>query len=162
MTRRLITLPAAALAAIAVSACGNPRIEGLGDQVETRSDPQPVDEYVANRAACGDTTQALLTAYQAVTGSCQVDGAAFVRDQSWVSLNYLVQGADFRHVVVTISDLPDDSVRSERHGFDLQRMADGTWAIVRAYYSWRCWPGRGHENYLPEPCAEPLAAILSV
>ena len=102
----------------AVSACNTPRGTGEGGfpgGASTAYEPQPVGDYTGNRADCGVTFRPLLTAYQAVTGSCDANGLDFVQDRSRVSLDYLAQTAEIWSVSVTVSDMADDSVRSERH-----------------------------------------------
>ena len=153
--RRSIALAAAALAVAALSACNTPRSTGGGGFPgggSTRYEPQPLDPYTANRADCGVTFRPLLMAYQAVTGSCEANGLDFVQDRSRVSLDYLAQTTEIWSISVTVSEMADDSVRSERHRVDLQEMADGTWTIVAVGRTQQCWPDRGHQDFRPDPC----------
>jgi len=55
-------------------------------------------------------------------------------------------------VEVTLDRLLDDSVRALRYVLDLQRSAEGTWRLRSATVTQRCWPGRGHMRFSPEPC----------
>jgi hypothetical protein len=54
-------------------------------------------------------------------------------------------------VTVTISGLLDDSVAALRLTFALSRDGD-RWTVTQARWAQRCQPGRGHEDFSPEPC----------
>jgi hypothetical protein len=56
------------------------------------------------------------------------------------------------NVVVTLDRLSDDSVRAERYVLALERQADGRLRLVSAHRSWRCWEGRGHQDFSTELC----------
>jgi hypothetical protein len=54
-------------------------------------------------------------------------------------------------VVVTLDGLFDDSVRAER--WTLTFTPDGdVYELTAAEWAQRCQPGRGHQNFTPEPC----------
>jgi len=55
-------------------------------------------------------------------------------------------------VVATLDRLLDDSVRAQRYVLRLERQADGTWRLRSARWAQRCWPGRGHQDFSPQPC----------
>jgi hypothetical protein len=54
-------------------------------------------------------------------------------------------------VTVTIDGLLDDSVAALRLAFALAREGD-TWTVTEAGWTQRCQPGRGHQDFSPEPC----------
>jgi hypothetical protein len=62
------------------------------------------------------------------------------------------EGDGPRTVLVTFDGLFDDSVRSERWTLQLQPDGKG-FALESAVRTFRCHPGRGHEDFAPERCA---------
>jgi hypothetical protein len=54
-------------------------------------------------------------------------------------------------VVLTEDGLADDSVQAVRHALEFQR-AGGNWRLRSARRTRRCQPGRGHQDFSPEPC----------
>jgi hypothetical protein len=62
------------------------------------------------------------------------------------------EGNGPRTVVVTFDGLFDDSVRAERWTLGLQPDGDA-FELESAVRTFRCHPGRGHEDFAPEPCA---------
>ncbi|MGE0526212.1 MAG: hypothetical protein AB7G93_19370 [Bdellovibrionales bacterium] len=58
----------------------------------------------------------------------------------------------FATVVVTDSDLLDDSVRATRTVFKLEANPAGEWKIIERTELYRCQPGRGHQHFSPELC----------
>jgi hypothetical protein len=56
-------------------------------------------------------------------------------------------------VTVTVSNLLDDSTEAVRYHFRLDSAdVDGLFRFVEGSYSWRCQPGRGHQDFTTEPC----------
>lgn len=57
-------------------------------------------------------------------------------------------------LTVTVIDdgFLDDSVRGEKHLFDLKMNEQGIWKLVSAGKSWRCQEGRGHQDFSTAPC----------
>lgn len=55
-------------------------------------------------------------------------------------------------VLVTALGLADDSVRDERLQLIYRDNGVGTWELVDAGRQVRCWSGRGHEDWGPDPC----------
>jgi hypothetical protein len=55
-------------------------------------------------------------------------------------------------VMVTREGLLDDSVRGTKDRLELVRDPAGYWTIAVALRAWACQPGRGHAEYLSEPC----------
>jgi hypothetical protein len=61
------------------------------------------------------------------------------------------EGAGPRTVTVTFDGLLDDSVRAER--WTLVFEPDGErYRLASAVRALRCQPGRGHQDFTPEPC----------
>lgn len=63
-----------------------------------------------------------------------------------------IEENDFLTVFVTDDGFLDDSVRGEKHKFELKMNEQGVWKVVSASKAWRCWEGRGHQDYSTEPC----------
>jgi hypothetical protein len=61
------------------------------------------------------------------------------------------EGTAPQTVVVTLDGLADDSVRAERWtlGFEPE---DEIYVLAAALRQQRCQPGRGHQDFTPEPC----------
>lgn len=55
-------------------------------------------------------------------------------------------------VMVTREDLLDDSVRGVKDRLELVRDPSGLWIVAGALRAWSCQPGRGHAEYLADPC----------
>lgn len=61
------------------------------------------------------------------------------------------EGGGPARVTVTLDRLLDDSVQTRRYELELSRDGE-TWRLDRATWAQRCRPGRGHEDFAPEPC----------
>ena len=61
------------------------------------------------------------------------------------------EGRGPQTVVVTLDGLLDDSVSAERWTLAFDE-ADGVYRLTAALRELRCWPGRGHRAFAPEPC----------
>jgi hypothetical protein len=61
------------------------------------------------------------------------------------------EGRGPQTVVVTLDGLLDDSVAAERWTLAFDE-ADGVYRLTAALRELRCWPGRGHRAFAPEPC----------
>jgi hypothetical protein len=46
----------------------------------------------------------------------------------------------------------DDSVAGHRYTIVMSQRRPGEWTISSARESWRCWPGRGHQDFSVKPC----------
>ena len=109
------------------------------------------------RAGCGpESADPRLFVYQAESGGCRIDPALFERHLDRLELDVRGEGPG-RTVVGTIDSLSDDSIRSERHLFELELRSprDGgapRWTIVWVGATHRCWEGRGHEGFGTAPC----------
>jgi len=56
-------------------------------------------------------------------------------------------------IVIVIDDgFLDDSVRGDKHKFELRMNEQGVWKFVSAGKSWRCWEGRGHQDFSLVKC----------
>lgn len=55
-------------------------------------------------------------------------------------------------VIVTDDGFLDDSVRGDRHKFELSINEHGVWKFVAAGKSCRCWKGRGHQDFSIAKC----------
>ena len=61
------------------------------------------------------------------------------------------EGTGPETVVVTLDGLLDDSVRAQR--WTLTFVPDGeVYELTAARWAQRCQPGRGHQDFSPEPC----------
>lgn len=58
---------------------------------------------------------------------------------------------DSVRVVLTEDGLADDSVQAVRYALEFDR-AGGNWRLESARRTQRCQPGRGHQDFSPEPC----------
>ena len=63
------------------------------------------------------------------------------------------EGAGKRQVVVINDGFSGDSVRGERFDLVLQKDSEAFWIVLKARYSWRCWPDRGHDDFSTVPCS---------
>ncbi len=52
---------------------------------------------------------------------------------------------------VTVKDIPDDSIRDQRHQLTLERK-NARWVVVRDLDTQRCREGRGHEDFSSLVC----------
>jgi len=115
-----------------------------------------VGSFERRRSGCSLVGEDLrLFAYQAVTGECVWDPQAGVRRLGRVEVGAVEGAGDRRVVVVTTWSLEDDSVRDERRRFEVARVAvDGgsAWRIVWAGAVYRCWPGRGQQEFAKDLC----------
>jgi len=56
-------------------------------------------------------------------------------------------------IIVTDDGFLDDSVRGEKYKFELKKSEQGGWKFVSAGKSWRCWEGRGHQDFSTVKCS---------
>lgn len=61
-------------------------------------------------------------------------------------------GADSLTVTVIDDGFLDDSVRGEKHLFELKMNEQGVWKFVSAEKAWRCREGRGHQDFSTAKC----------
>jgi hypothetical protein len=62
-----------------------------------------------------------------------------------------IEGGDEVIVTVTSDGLPDDSVRAVRYVLEF-RQEEAGWRVHAATTAQACQPGRGHQDFSPEPC----------
>jgi hypothetical protein len=55
-------------------------------------------------------------------------------------------------VIVIDDGFMDDSVRGDKHKFELKTNEQGVWKFVSAGKSWRCQGGRGHQDFSLVKC----------
>jgi hypothetical protein len=130
------------VALLALAACTGDRFRPI--------EPGPFEKA---RAACGpEPDDPRLFVYQAETGECRIDPSRFERRTDRIDIE--VRGNGRRRIVIaTIDALSDDSIRSERHLFELElRAGAASWAIVSVGMNHRCWEGRGHEDFGTDRC----------
>ena len=60
--------------------------------------------------------------------------------------------ADSLTVTITNDGYMDDSVRGEKYSLALKLNERGVWKFVTAAKAWRCWPGRGNQDYSTIKC----------
>ncbi|MEM9874778.1 MAG: hypothetical protein AAF928_07785 [Myxococcota bacterium] len=68
-----------------------------------------------------------------------------------VSVTLRARGAQVE-VTAVEAGLLDDSVAAVRHVGVASRDADGRWSLTPSPREQSCHPGRGHEDFRPEPC----------
>lgn len=62
------------------------------------------------------------------------------------------ESPDSLTVAVIDDGFMDDSVRGEKHLFELKMNEQGIWKFVSAEKAWRCQEGRGHQDFSTAPC----------
>ena len=63
-------------------------------------------------------------------------------------------GEEIDDVLVTVEEegLMDDSVKASLTMLRM-RKENSIWQVYKATRAWKCWPGRGHQEYGGEPCS---------
>ena len=122
----------------------------------------PPGRFEAARVACGPERDARHFAEQAITGACALEPGAPVRRHDRgrladprfdrVTVQEIAGRGAGPTLLVTIDDASDDSVRAEEHRLELEPTPAG-WRIAWVGVRWRCWPGRGHEDFGLAPCS---------
>lgn len=81
------------------------------------------------------------------------DPEAAVREwvEGWEAEEILVETVGEGFILALLDGLADDSIRGERLVFVFERQGSG-WGLRHAGRQVRCWPGRGHQDWTPEPC----------
>ncbi len=137
-----------ALAAFASGCSGN-------DERVWSGPPQP--------AADGSVSVAEFAAYQEAVDEAWERSAVLVAAQftavgetratsKGIRASSSEEGTGPETVTVTFDGLLDDSVRAERWTLELEP-SGSVYRLVSARLERRCQPGRGHEEFSPEPCA---------
>jgi hypothetical protein len=145
---RPLAYAAVFLAALALSGCGK------GDTSSWAGPPDPgadgtvaVEDFAAHQQDVDEPWE----------GSAAMAAAEFLRlDERTATTTTIegrasAEGAGPETVTVTLDGLLDDSVRAER--WTLEFGADGeNYVLTAATWAQRCQPGRGHQDFTPEPC----------
>jgi hypothetical protein len=146
---RFLAYAAAALSAAMLAACGG------GEEAPAWSGPPdpaadgtvPVDGFAAYADEVDEEWE----------GSAAMAAAEFLRLDERTAARTSIEGTASAEgtgpetVTVTLDGLLDDSVRAERWTLtfepdgEIYRLTEATWAQ-------RCQPGRGHQDFGPEPC----------
>ena len=150
---RLAAYAALSLSLVALARCdGNG--DGNGDAAWT-GPPEPAgDDGSASVAEFAEYRDGVEERWE---GSAELIAAEFLRLDERTALRTTISGEGVgegegpRTVTVTFDGLLDDSVRAER--WTLVFEPDGeTYRLESAVRTLRCHPGRGHEDFRPEPC----------
>jgi hypothetical protein len=75
-----------------------------------------------------------------------------IRSRTIEMVSPSAEDSDSLTVVVTDDGFLDDSIRGEKHKFELKMNAQGVWKVASAGKAWRCWENRGHQDYSTQPC----------
>ena len=135
------------VAATLAAGCGG---DG-GTSVVWEGPPRPLAE---NGALPSDGFNAYLEATEqpweaSVTAVATAYALPLAGDASSVQTASAPEGAS--PVTVTIGGVLDDSVAELRLTLTLERN-DDRWTATEATWAQRCRPGRGHQDFSPEPC----------
>ncbi len=106
--------------------------------------------------------------FQQLVSRSEEDGELWVKDALQVALRFVgpfegklqhifrkndsAESASKVEVVVIEEGYLDDSVRGARYKILLEKGMNNIWQLIGATKSWRCWRGRGHENFSKNPC----------
>ncbi len=71
--------------------------------------------------------------------------------QTIVRNNDSPESSDITEIIITNKGLLDDSVMGVKYELSLKR-TNNVWLIESAARAVKCWQGRGHSDYSPEPC----------
>ena len=139
-----------AAACLPLAACG----------ADSRSEPQwegPPPPDASGRLAVDEFNE-YLAGIDDETGRSPVAAAiTFLGlDDTGASVTSIVarataEGSGPTVMTVTLDRLADDSVRAQRFVLTFTPDGDG-WTLRSARVGQRCWPGRGHATFSPEPC----------
>lgn len=69
-----------------------------------------------------------------------------------VDIDVIESGETTATVVITRSNLLDDSTAAVRHVVEIERADDGLYRFVSGTQATQCQPGRGHQDFQPAPC----------
>jgi len=145
---RLRAYAASLLSGLALAGCGG------GDEASWSGPPDPatdgtvaVDDFAAYQEDVDEPWE----------GSAAMAAAEFLRLDERTAARTSIEGMASAEgtgpetVVVTLDGLLDDSIRAGR--WTLMFEPDGeTYRLTEAKWAQRCQPGRGHQQFSPEPC----------
>jgi hypothetical protein len=150
---RLLRYAAVCLTLVALAGCdGNG--DGNGDAAWS-GPPEPaadgtvsVDEFVEYQRDVDEPWE----------NSAEIAATEFLRLDERTAVRTTIagagagEGAGPRSVVVTLDGLLDDSVRAERWTLVFEPPQNEGYLLQSAVRTLRCHPGRGHQDFAPEPC----------
>jgi hypothetical protein len=146
---RLVAYAALFLGLVALAGCdGNGGGESWGGPPDPAADGTVAVDGFADFQADVD---------QRWERSAEMAAAEFLRLDERTAVRTTIEGAGQgegggpRTVSVTLDGLLDDSVRAERWTL-VFRSEDGSYVLESAVRTMRCHPGRGHDDFTPEPC----------
>jgi hypothetical protein len=73
--------------------------------------------------------------------------------EGFVAIDEERSSVDDAVIIVTISDLPDDSTAAVRYRLQLRRAEEGRFQVESAEATTRCQPGRGHREFKAGACS---------
>jgi len=147
---RALTFAAFLLAALALAGCGG----GNGNGATWEGPPDPSAD---GTVAVDGFNSFMDEVEEHWEGSAAMAAAEFLRlDERTVSRTTIdgtasAEGTGPETVVVTLDGLLDDSVRAERWTLTFEPEAE-VYRLTEAAWAQRCQPGRGHQDFTPEPC----------
>jgi hypothetical protein len=149
---RLVAYAAVFLGLLALAGC-----DGNGDgngETAWAGPPEPAADGSASVAEFGEYRDGVEERWE---DSAELIAAEFLRLDERTAVRTTIAGEGVgegdgpRTVTVTFDGLLDDSVRAERWTLVFEP-EDGGYRLDSAVRALRCQPGRGHEDFTPEPC----------
>ena len=151
---RLVAYAALSLSLVALAGCdGNGNGDGNGDAAWA-GPPEPAADGSVSVAEFGEYRDGVAERWEA---SAELIAAEFLRLDERTAVRTTIAGEGVgegdgpRTVTVTFDGLLDDSVRAERWTLVLEP-DDESYRLESAVRTLRCHPGRGHQDFAPEPC----------
>ena len=149
---RLAAYAALSLSLVALAGCdGNG--DGNGDAAWA-GPPEPAADGSASVVEFAEYQDGVEERWEA---SAELIAAEFLRLDGRTAVRTTIAGAGVgegagpRTVTVTFDGLLDDSVRAERWTLVFEPDGEG-YRLESAVRTLRCHPGRGHDDFAPEPC----------
>jgi hypothetical protein len=144
---------AVALAVLALAACdgngnGDGRAAWAGPPEPAADGTVSVDEFVDHQRDVDEPWER--SAEMAASEFLRLDERTAVR--TTIAGEGAGEGSGPRSVIVTLDGLLDDSVRAERWTLVFEPPRDEGYLLESALRELQCNPGRGHEDFAPEPC----------
>jgi hypothetical protein len=146
---RLLAYTASLLAVAALQGC-----DGSHGEATWTGPPDPaadgsvaVEAFNDHMAEVDETWEG--SAAMAATEFLRLDERTATRTS--ISGTAQAEGSGPETAVVTLDGLLDDSVRAERWTLTFSP-EDDAFRLTEADWSQRCQPGRGHQDFTPEPC----------
>jgi hypothetical protein len=139
-----------AILALATAGCG----DDDGGRAAWEGPPEPAADGTVGVEEFNSYLEDVDEAWE---GSAAVIAAEFVRldertaTRTTIDEQGSAEGAGPATVTLTLDGLLDDSVRAERWTLELSPSGE-TFEVTSARRDLRCQPGRGHQDFSPEPC----------